>query len=222
MTASPWPPPEQIAAQPRPPPRRRSSWTSTPRMRAPDAPIGWPRATAPPLTLTRSSSMPSIRIVFRVTEANASLTSHRSMSLGCRPALSSAFIAARPGVVDARRVARGVRALLADQPGQLGEHLERGVAARGLVDLDDGLLALAALDGHRDELVGHAAVVGGGDRALVRAQRPLVEVGPRELELVADLGRLVVHLAAAERVGQPVVDHRVQRLGVAHPVAEAG
>ena len=31
MTASPWPPPLQIAAQPMPPPRRRSSWTSAPR-----------------------------------------------------------------------------------------------------------------------------------------------------------------------------------------------
>ena len=56
---------------------------------------------------------------------------------------------------------------------------------------------------------------------LVRAQRPAVEVGARELELVADLGGLVEHLAAAERVGQAVVDHRVERLGVAHAVAEA-
>ena len=54
-----------------------------------------------------------------------------------------------------------------------------------------------------------------------RAQRPAVEVGARQLELVADLGGLVEHLAAAERVGEAVVDHRVQRLGVAHPVAEA-
>jgi hypothetical protein len=46
--------------------------------------------------------------------------------------------------------------------------------------------------------------------------------GAGELELVADLGGLVEHLAAAERVGQAVVDHGVQRLGVAHAVAEAG
>src|SRR5262249_10494444 len=99
MTAPPCPPPEQIAAQPRPPPRRRSSSTRLPRIRAPEAPIGCPRATAPPFTLTRSSSMPSIRIEFSVTEANASLISHRSMSPGCRPALSKAFFAALPGVV---------------------------------------------------------------------------------------------------------------------------
>ena len=29
------------------------------------------------------------------------------------------------------------------------------------------------------------------------------------------------HVLAAEGVGEPVVDHRVERLGVAHPVAEA-
>src|SRR5204862_7918207 len=99
MSASPWPPPEQIAAQPSPPPRRRSSCTSTPRMRAPDAPIGCPRATAPPLTLTFSSSMPSSRIELSVTDANASLISHRSMSDACSPAFCSALVAAEAGVV---------------------------------------------------------------------------------------------------------------------------
>src|SRR5205085_4964368 len=77
-TASPWPPPEQIAAQPRPPPRRLSSCTSAPRIRAPLAPIGWPSAMAPPFTLTLSSSTPSIRIELRATEAKASLISKRS------------------------------------------------------------------------------------------------------------------------------------------------
>ena len=50
------------------------------RMRAPLAPIGWPSAIAPPLTLTLSSSTPSIRIEFSATDANASLISNRSMS----------------------------------------------------------------------------------------------------------------------------------------------
>ena len=67
-------------------------------MRAPEAPMGWPSATAPPLTLTLSSSIPSIRIEFSVTEANASLISHRSMSSAVRPAFSSAFCAALAGV----------------------------------------------------------------------------------------------------------------------------
>ncbi len=56
---------------------------------------------------------------------------------------------------------------------------------------------------------------------LVRAQRPAVEVGARHLELLADLRRLDEHLLARERVGEPVVDHRVEHLGVAHAVAEA-
>ena len=67
-------------------------------MRAPEAPIGCPMATAPPLTLTLSSSMPSTRIEFRVTEAKASLISHRSMSSTVRPALASAFLDAAAGV----------------------------------------------------------------------------------------------------------------------------
>ena len=67
-------------------------------MRAPEAPMGWPSATAPPLTFTLSSSIPSIRIELSVTEAKASLISHRSMSSTDRPAFSSAFCAALAGV----------------------------------------------------------------------------------------------------------------------------
>ena len=59
------------------------------------------------------------------------------------------------------------------------------------------------------------------DRAVVAAQRPLVEVRAGDLELVADLGRLFEHLLAGERVAQAVLDHRVERLDVAHPEALA-
>jgi hypothetical protein len=114
-----------------------------------------------------------------------------------------------------------VGALLGGQARQLGQHLQRRVAARRLVHLDDRL-ALAALDGDRDDLLGQAALVGGRDRALVGAQRPAVEVEPRQLQLVAHLGGLDEHLLAGERVREPVVDHRVERLHVAHAVAEAG
>jgi hypothetical protein len=55
-------------------------------------------ATAPPLTLTLSSSMPRTRIEFSVTEAKASLISHRSMSSADSPAFSSAFLDAAAGV----------------------------------------------------------------------------------------------------------------------------
>src|SRR4029077_15344026 len=78
--ASPWPPPEQIAASPSPPPFRRSSCTIVPRMRPPDAPMGWPSATAPPFTFTRSSSAPSSCVEWCATDENASLISTRSTS----------------------------------------------------------------------------------------------------------------------------------------------
>ena len=229
-------------------------------MRAPDAPIGCPIATAPPLTFTRSSSIPSMRIEFRVTEANASLISHRSMSPGCRPALSSAFSAALAGVrashskssataawamivASTSRPSRSAHSSEANtiapapsltpgelpavcepslplSPGSEASALQRRVAPRRLVDLDHGV-ALPALDRHRDDLLRQATVVGGGDRALVRAQRPLVEVRAGHLELLADLGRLLEHLLARERVAQAVLDHRVERLHVAHAEAEA-
>lgn len=44
-------------------------------MRAPEAPIGWPKATAPPFTLTRSWSISSNFILARATAAKASLIS---------------------------------------------------------------------------------------------------------------------------------------------------
>ncbi len=113
-----------------------------------------------------------------------------------------------------------MRALLADEAGQRGELLERGVPARALVDLDDRAL-LAPVDGHGHDLLGHAPLVDRLERELVRAQRPAVHVRARHLELVADLGRLDEHLLARERVGEPVVDHRVEHLRVAHAVAEA-
>src|SRR5690349_12345461 len=97
-SASPWPPPEQIAARPSPPPFRRSSWTIVPRMRPPLAPIGCPSATAPPFTFTFSGSAPSIFTELSATDENASLTSTRSTSPIDLPAFSSAWVPAFAGV----------------------------------------------------------------------------------------------------------------------------
>src|SRR5215211_7448403 len=82
-SASPWPPPEQIAARPRPPP---------------EAPIGWPSATAPPFTFTFSSSAPRSRVEFHATDENASLISTRSTSSIVFPPRSSAIAPAFAGV----------------------------------------------------------------------------------------------------------------------------
>src|SRR5882724_9781099 len=85
MRASPWPPPPQSAAAPVRSPRRLSSSATVSTRRAPLAPIGWPSATAPPLTLTRSASISSIRVALSATAANASLNSTRSRFLTSRP-----------------------------------------------------------------------------------------------------------------------------------------
>ena len=52
------PPPMHSAATPRLPPVLRSAPISVTRMRAPEAPIGWPSAQAPPWTLTLSCGRP--------------------------------------------------------------------------------------------------------------------------------------------------------------------
>src|SRR5690606_26802663 len=57
MIASPWPPPPQRAAAPMPPPRAMRALMRVTTMRAPVAPSGWPRATAPPWTFTFSGGM---------------------------------------------------------------------------------------------------------------------------------------------------------------------
>jgi hypothetical protein len=56
--ASPWPPPPHSAAAPSPPPRCLSSRARVRARRAPEAPMGWPSAMAPPLGLTISDDTP--------------------------------------------------------------------------------------------------------------------------------------------------------------------
>src|SRR5690606_36364466 len=68
MTASPWPPPPHRPAAPS---RPGSSWRARVwTRRAPEAPIGWPRAIAPPSGLTRSRPVPSAAAEERTTAAN--------------------------------------------------------------------------------------------------------------------------------------------------------
>src|SRR5438874_4705852 len=75
IMAVPMPPPMQSEAAPRPPPRARSAWTSVVNTRAPLAPIGCPRATAPPWTLTLAGSSFSSRTTASDCAANASFNS---------------------------------------------------------------------------------------------------------------------------------------------------
>src|SRR4051794_12725271 len=96
-TASPCPPPPHSVATPSPPPRRRSSNASVRTSRRPDAASGCPSATAPPLTFTRSRSIPSAAADASTTPANASLISHRSTSPGATPYAESSFADASAG-----------------------------------------------------------------------------------------------------------------------------
>src|SRR5690606_6143464 len=66
-------------------PRRLPSIRAWPVSRAPVMPYGWPTAMAPPLTLRRSSGIPSLSRQYSTCTANASFSSHRSMSSTVRP-----------------------------------------------------------------------------------------------------------------------------------------
>ena len=66
-------------------------------MRAPVAPIGWPKATAPPWTLTFLGSSPSSRLIASETDEKASLISNRSISPTDNPAFLSTSLTASTG-----------------------------------------------------------------------------------------------------------------------------
>ncbi len=95
------------------------------------------------------------------------------------------------------------------------------VPGRGASSTSTVVSPLRPLTVDRDDLVGDPAGLGRLARQRLRADREFVHVGAGDLELVGDLGGLVDHLLAGEGVGEPVVGHRVERLHVAHPEAEA-
>src|SRR5512133_577175 len=93
------PPPMQSEARPRCLPRSFMAYRSVTRMRAPEAPMGWPSATAPPRTFTPFGSSPSSRLFAIATTANASLISQRSTSEVWSFAFSSVFRMASAGAM---------------------------------------------------------------------------------------------------------------------------
>ena len=64
---------------------------------APVAPIGWPRATAPPFGFTLAGSRPSCFVTVMACTAKASLDSITSMSAGLRPDFSNTRLTAGIG-----------------------------------------------------------------------------------------------------------------------------
>src|SRR5205823_3094182 len=86
--ATPMPPPMHNDARPFFALRRPISWRSETNTRQPDAPIGWPSAIAPPLTLMRLVSQPISLLTAHACAAKASLISMRSSSDAFQPAFS--------------------------------------------------------------------------------------------------------------------------------------
>ena len=80
-------------------PRFFSAPSSVTTMRAPEAPIGWPSAQAPPCTLTMSCGSLYSAIAAIVTAAKASLTSHSSTCFASQPAFFKALAMAPAGAV---------------------------------------------------------------------------------------------------------------------------
>ena len=80
----------------------------------------------------------------------------------------------RRTIVHARGVAGGDgAAFLAERCAELGELLQRGVAARMLVDLDADGIALALRDQDRNDFLAEPAVLLGGDGLLSVSYTPL-------------------------------------------------
>ena len=88
--AMPMPPPMHNVARPFLALRFCISNSSVVSTRAPEAPIGWPMAMAPPLTLTLEVSQPRSLLTAQACAANASLASIRSRSSFFQPAFLSA------------------------------------------------------------------------------------------------------------------------------------
>src|SRR5690554_405977 len=85
------PPPMHSDATPRLRPRCLRALIRVMMIREPDEPIGWPRAQAPPCTLTFSAGNFNSLMAARVTTAKASLISNRSTSSNVQPAFFSTF-----------------------------------------------------------------------------------------------------------------------------------
>src|SRR6266850_2158246 len=98
-SATPLPPPRHSVAIPRFRFLCLSAYSSVVSTRAPLAPIGWPSATAPPLTFTLLPSTPSSRRTATACTANASCNSMRSTSSSVHPIFLSSRRTASTGVI---------------------------------------------------------------------------------------------------------------------------
>ena len=102
-----------------------------------------------------------------------------------------------------------------------GERLRGRVGPDGFVAIDDDRVALALRNRDRQDLVLEPAGLGRPRRLLVTARGVLVLRGAIDVVVLGHDLAGVPHVALLERAPQPVVDHRVDDLAVAHaqPVA---
>src|SRR5216683_102511 len=107
IVAVPSPPPQHMVSRPYRRSRRSSSYSSLFIRIAPEAPNGCPTAMAPPFTFVLSISAPVSFCHASTTDANASLTSKRSMLFRSRPAFFRT--GSVPTTACARMRARGFR-----------------------------------------------------------------------------------------------------------------
>src|SRR5271169_5845061 len=163
MVAVPMPAPIHSVTSPVERLRRSNSSTSVPRIMAPVAPSGWPKAMAPPLGLTLAASRSNACRKRNTTEAKASLTSNRSMSEIAMPADFNTFLVTSTGPVSIKAGSEPILAharagfqpgllrgfFAADQDGGGAVDNARGIA--GVMDMFDEFDVGMRLDSDRIE-----------------------------------------------------------------------
>ena len=195
----------QSVARPSRASRRRSSCSSETTSRAPLMPSGWPRAIAPPLTFTRSGSMPSSRTTASDCDANASFSSTRSMS-------PTRDARAREQLRDGGDGTDAHHARVDAGRGRAAEHAER-------LDAEVARPLLAG-DHERRRAVVDAARVAGRDgatrpeRGLQRAELLGRRLGPRVLVALdaGDRHQLVGEPAGGVRLGPALLRAERERV----------
>jgi hypothetical protein len=121
----------------------------------------------------------------------------------------------RRTIIDPGGIARGDGAVLGEGGTEFRQYFDGGSGARILILVDD-LIAFARLDRHPDDLVGETSRLLRGNSTLLRAGRELVLVVACDLIFLGDVLGGIAHVIAVEGIPQPVLDHGVDHLDVAH------
>ena len=122
-------------------------------------------------------------------------------------------------VVDAGRIAGGHRAVLLEGRLQRAELFRRGPRARVLIRVDENRIAFALRHRYRHDLVFETPFRdrAHGARLALRGERVLIRA--RHLVTRRHFFGGDAHVGEADRAGQPLVQHRVDRVAVAHAIA---